>query len=245
MPGACSMSSLICSTRQAALSPRCRRSIPVRAGLQPGPSRRELLLGAGMSAAGLVLPQGLLAREQSAYDFVADMSGQQVALSKYCKGKNVNYPSLKELSQKYGPDGFVLVGFPCNQFGGQAPGSSEEERKWAYFKFKTEFPVFDKIEVNGDGAHPLYKFLKAKQPESLPTSSLPRPAFVGQPGSIEWNYTKFLVDRGGNPVRRFKSGFDPMSFEDDVKLLLAGKPPRPAECARGSGGKKCKAETYL
>lgn len=99
--------------------------------------------------------------------------------------------------------------------------------------------------MNGDGAHPLYRFLKGKQPVSLPNSSPPPPSF-GDKGRIEWNYTKFLVGRNGIPVKRFKPGFDPLQFEGDVRLLLAGKPPLPVECAKATvAGKKCKAETYL
>lgn len=130
------------------------------------------------------------------------------------------------LYERYGKDGFELIGFPCNQFGGQAPGTSEEERQYAYKKFGFEFPVYDKIEVNGPGAHPLYKYLRAQQPQSLPKGGT-RPL---RQGELEWNYVKFLVDRNGQPVKRYKPSFDPLDFEKDVQLVLAGKEPLPEEC---------------
>jgi hypothetical protein len=83
----------------------------------------------------------------------------------------------------------------------QAPGSSEEEREYAWRKFGFEFDVFDKIDVNGSNAHPLYKFMRARQPVSVPGKA---GATVGGPGSIEWNYVKFLVDRNGQPIKRYK-----------------------------------------
>lgn len=85
--------------------------------------------------------------------------------------QNVNYPGLRTLYDKYKDQGFNLIAFPCNQFGGQAPGSSDDERAWAWKKFGFNFDVFDKIDVNGSGAHPLYKFLKAQQPKSAPGAS--------------------------------------------------------------------------
>lgn len=144
--------------------------------------------------------------------------------------------------EKYSKDGFALVAFPCNQFGGQAPGTSDEERFYAHRKFGFEFPVMDKLEVNGPDAHPLYKFLRAGKPLSLPSSSAPPP---GERGRIEWNYVKFLVDRDGQPVKRFKPAFDPLDFEGDVRLLLAGKDVLPAECIMHPGRKVCKVDNYL
>lgn len=119
----------------------------------------------------------------------------------------MNYPGLRYLWNKYHDQGFTILAFPCNQFGGQAPGSSDEEREYAYKKFGFEFPMFDKLNVNGPNAHPLYQFLKERHP-----------------GDIEWNYVKFLVDRKGVPVRRYKSAFDPYNFEMDVQAALEGRP---------------------
>ena len=130
----------------------------------------------------------------------------------------MNYPSLRTLYDKYHhpTDGFNLVAFPCNQFGGQAPGTSDEERAWAWKKFGFEFDVFDKIDVNGDAAHPLYRFLRARLPSSLPGSPTPAP---GGPGAIEWNYTKMMVGRDGAPLRRYKPSFDPLDAEADVRVF--------------------------
>lgn len=121
------------------------------------------------------------------------------------------------LYEKYHDKGFELIAFPANQFGGQAPGTSEEERDWAVRKFGFEFPVMDKIAVkdrptpqwDGPGEiSPVYKFLKGTLP-----------------GEIEWNYVKFLVDRNGVPVRRY-SPADPLEqgMEADVVALLENKP---------------------
>lgn len=119
----------------------------------------------------------------------------------------MNYPGLRYLWNKYRDQGFTLLAFPCDQFGGQAPGSSDEEREYAFYKFGFEFPVFDKLEVKGPRLHPLYSFLKKRQS-----------------GEIEWNYVKFLIDRNGNPIRRYKPAFDPINFEKDVVAALEGKP---------------------
>jgi len=157
----------------------------------------------------------------------------------------VNYPGLRALVKRHGSQGFNVIAFPCNQFGGQAPGTSEEERQWAFKKFGFEVPVMDKLDVNGEDAHPLYKYLKTAQPVSQPGSK--GPGFgspFGDAGAIEWNYTKFLVDRQGQPVKRYKPGFDPLEFEDDVRLVLAGQAPLPPECFAHPGRKVCKLSYY-
>lgn len=135
--------------------------------------------------------------------------------------QNINYPSLRQLCETYGKDGFNLIGFPCNQFGGQAPGTSEEERAFAHKKFGFEFSVFDKVDVNGPRAHPVYQLLRKQQPRSFPSQGA---RVGGKKGDLEWNYVKFLVARDGKAVRRYKPSFDPLDFEDDVKALLEGKP---------------------
>lgn len=89
----------------------------------------------------------------------------------------MNYPGLRYLLEKYGDQGFAVLACPCNQFGGQAPGSDEEERQAALRKFGIEFPVADKLLVNGPDTHPLYRILKAAQPVSLPASQLAPPGF--------------------------------------------------------------------
>lgn len=164
--------------------------------------------------------------------------------------QNVNYPSLRYLLETYAKDGFVLLAAPCNQFPpgiGQAPGSDQEEREAAWRKFGIEFPVLDKLNVNGPDSHPLYKLLRKEQSVSLPVSSrgsLPT-GYADTQGAIEWNYVKFLTDRKGRPVRRYKPSFDPINFEGDLRLLLAGKDPLPPECSMKPGKRGCNVEMLL
>ncbi|KAH7615682.1 putative Glutathione peroxidase [Nannochloris sp. 'desiccata'] len=132
---------------------------------------------------------------------------------------------------------------PCNQFGGQSPGTDQEERDAAYRKFGLDtFPVVDHMLTNGRDAHPLYRYMKSEQPIELPSSQGAPP---GEKGVLTWNYVKFLIDRNGKPVKRFKPGFDPMEFEGDVRLLLAGKDPLPAECIMHPGRKVCNVDRLL
>lgn len=152
--------------------------------------------------------------------------------------QNINYPSLRQLYETYGKDGFNLIGFPCNQFGGQAPGTSQEERDFAHKKFGFEFPVFDKVDVNGLGAHPVYQLLRREQPESVPAGG----TRSKKKGELEWNYVKFLVSRDGKAVKRFKPSFDPLDFEKDVQLVLRGKDPLPEECYMHPGRLVCKVD---
>lgn len=152
----------------------------------------------------------------------------------------MNYPSSRALCDKYSGEGFNIIAFPCNQFGGQAPLSDEGERAFARYKFGLDsLTVFDKIEVNGPGTHPIYQVLKRQQPTSLPGPQLPLP---GEPGRIEWNYTKFLVDKDGVARRRYGPSFDPADFEADIRLLLAGKEPLPPECILHPGRSACKVK---
>ncbi|KAK9815475.1 hypothetical protein WJX72_004289 [[Myrmecia] bisecta] len=209
---------------------------------------KRLTLGGLSAAAGsLLLPQGLALAEEygeseDVFEYVVNQFAKPISLDRF-RGQvaNVNYPSLRSLVEKYSGDGFTIIGFPCNQFGGQAPGTSDEERRYAYHKFGFEFPVMDKIDVNGPAAAPLYKMMRRVQPVSQPTSGKVAP-LPGEPGRIEWNYVKFLVDRFGRPVKRFKPQYDPMDFEDDIRLLLAGKPALPPECVLHPGRKVCKVE---
>ena len=134
--------------------------------------------------------------------------------------QNVNYPSLRQLYNTYHEQGFELLAFSANQFGGQAPGTDAEEAAWAKRKFGLDFPVFDHVQVLDKATpqwagpttiSPVYRFLK----DALP-------------GEIPWNYTKFLVGRDGVPLRRYSPG-DPLlqGAEEDVKRALAGKPLKP------------------
>ncbi|KAL9439395.1 hypothetical protein AB3S75_024957 [Citrus x aurantiifolia] len=157
----------------------------------------------------------------SVHDFtVKDAKGQDVDLSIY-KGKlllivnvasqcgltNSNYTELSQLYDKYKNQGLEILAFPCNQFGAQEPGDNEQIQEFACTRFKAEFPIFDKVDVNGDNAAPLYKHLKSS-----------KGGLFGD--SIKWNFSKFLVDKEGNVVERYAPTTSPLSIEKDIKKLL-------------------------
>ncbi|KAK9927222.1 hypothetical protein M0R45_024415 [Rubus argutus] len=158
---------------------------------------------------------------KSVHDFtVKDARGKDVDLSVY-KGKvllivnvasqcgltNSNYTELAQLYEKYKTQGLEILAFPCNQFGAQEPGSNEEIVEFACTRFKAEYPIFDKVDVNGDKATPLYKFLKSS-----------KGGLFGD--GIKWNFSKFLVDKEGNVVDRYAPTTSPLSIEKDIKKLL-------------------------
>ncbi|KAJ8526914.1 hypothetical protein K7X08_029391 [Anisodus acutangulus] len=160
-------------------------------------------------------------KPQSVYDFtVKDAKGNDVDLSIY-KGKaliivnvasqcgltNSNYTDMTELYRKYKDQGLEILAFPCNQFGGQEPGSIEDIQQMVCTRFKAEYPIFDKVDVNGDNAAPLYKFLKSS-----------KGGFFGD--GIKWNFSKFLVDKEGHVVDRYSPTTAPASMEKDIKKLL-------------------------
>ncbi|KAH1223365.1 putative phospholipid hydroperoxide glutathione peroxidase [Glycine max] len=151
---------------------------------------------------------------KSVHDFtVKDARGNDVNLADY-KGKvlllvnvasqcgltNSNYTELNQLYEKYKGKGLEILAFPCNQFGAQEPGTNEEIVEFACTRFKAEFPIFDKVDVNGDNAAPLYKFLKSS-----------KGGLFGD--SIKWNFSKFLVDKDGNVVDRYAPTTSPLSIE--------------------------------
>ena len=156
----------------------------------------------------------------TAYDFEAESwDGQIVKLDAY-RGKvlmivNVasrcgftpQYAALQALYRKYGDRGFVVLGFPCNQFGRQEPGTEDEIRRFCDDRYGVTFPLFARINVNGAAAHPLYVFLKSQ-----------RGSFLGS--AIKWNFTKFLVDRSGQVVERFGSRRTPETIEPEIEHLL-------------------------
>jgi glutathione peroxidase len=121
-----------------------------------------------------------------------------VNVASHC-GFTPQYKALEAVYEKYKDKGLVVVGFPCNQFGGQEPGSDEEIKQFCTSKFSVTFPMFDKIEVNGANRHSLYVTLAG--PESP------------YPGNIKWNFTKFLVGRDGKILKRFESKVTPDSPE--------------------------------
>jgi len=174
-------------------------------------------------AAFSVMAQQDPTKASSIYEFSAQsIDGAEVSLEKY-KGKvcvivnvaskwgktKVNYTQLVELYDKYSSEdgGLAVLAFPCNQFGGQEPGTNEEIKAFAA-GYDVKFDMFEKINVNGSDAHPLFKYLKAQQGGMLIDA-------------IKWNFTKFVVDKNGIPVARYGPTDDPIpKVENEVKKLL-------------------------
>src|ERR1035437_4550793 len=123
-------------------------------------------------------------------------------------GFTPQYEGLEALYKKFKDKGLVILGFPCNQFGGQEPGDAAEISSFCSLKYGVSFPMFSKIEVIGDNAHPLYKFLKTQLPGTLGNE-------------IKWNFTKFLLDRNGKPIQRYASTTKPDNITEDIEKLLA------------------------
>jgi glutathione peroxidase len=123
-------------------------------------------------------------------------------------GFTPQYAGLEELWRTYGDHGFEVVAFPCNQFGGQEPGSADDIAQFCEVNFGLSFPVMAKIDVNGDDASPLYAWLKAEAPGLLGTKG------------IKWNFTKFLIDRQGKVVRRYAPTDKPAGLAKDIEALL-------------------------
>ncbi|MGO9337224.1 MAG: glutathione peroxidase [Terracidiphilus sp.] len=126
-------------------------------------------------------------------------------------GFTPQYAGLEQLYQTYKDRGFAVLAFPCNQFGRQEPGSADEIGAFCRQKYDVSFPIFAKVDVNGKDAHPLYRFLKQRRPGLLGI-------FAG--GKIQWNFTKFLVDREGNVVARFGSAKAPRALAGKIEELL-------------------------
>jgi glutathione peroxidase len=124
-------------------------------------------------------------------------------------GYTPQYKGLEALYRKYHDRGFEVLGFPCNQFGGQESGSADEIATFCSTKYDVTFPLFAKIDVNGGHAHPLYEHLKAAAPGAMGTKA------------IKWNFTKFLVDAHGEVVERYGSSTTPEQIDADVAKLLA------------------------
>ncbi len=123
-------------------------------------------------------------------------------------GFTPQYAGLEALHRKYGERGFAILAFPCNQFGAQEPGDAEEISNFCSLTYDVTFPLMAKIEVNGSGADPLYDYLKAAKPGLMGSKA------------IKWNFTKFLVDRTGAPVKRYAPTDKPESLEKDIEKLL-------------------------
>lgn len=157
----------------------------------------------------------------SVYDFSAlDIQGNERALSEYkdkvmlivntaskC-GFTPQYAGLEALYKNHQEDGLAILGFPCNQFGQQEKGSDTEIAGFCLKNFGVSFPMFSKIDVNGDNTHPLYAYLKASAP-----------GILGSKG-IKWNFTKFLINKHGEVVKRYAPTAKPQDIASDIKKLL-------------------------
>ena len=157
----------------------------------------------------------------SIYDFSAKtLDGRDISLGDY-KGKVLlivntaskcgftpQYEGLESLHRKYGERGLAILGFPCNQFGAQEPGDAAEIANFCSLTYDVSFPMFAKVDVNGDNTHPLFQYLKAAKPGLLGTEG------------IKWNFTKFLVDRNGEVVERYAPATKPAELEKTIAGLL-------------------------
>lgn len=157
----------------------------------------------------------------SIYDFQANtLRGQEESLSKY-KGKVLlvvntaskcgftpQYKGLQEVYDKFKDRGFEVLGFPSNQFAGQEPGESEDIAEFCELNYGVTFPMYEKIDVKGDEAHPLFKYLSKEAPGVLGSKS------------VKWNFTKFLVDQEGRVLKRFAPSTAPGQIEADIAKLL-------------------------
>ena len=123
-------------------------------------------------------------------------------------GFTPQYAGLEQLYENLHDDGFTILGFPCNQFGAQEPGSEAEIGQFCRANYGVTFPMFAKIEVNGERAHPLYQYLKDAKPGLLGTEA------------IKWNFTKFLIGKDGEPVARFAPNTRPEDLEAPIRKLL-------------------------
>ncbi|MBE6486945.1 MAG: glutathione peroxidase [Methanosphaera stadtmanae] len=180
----------------------------------------------------------------SIYDFnVKDTEGNDVSLSEY-EGKVLlivnsatecgftpQYNELTEIYNEFKDDGFVILDFPCNQFGGQAPGTGEEIKHACRLNFLVEYPIFEKIDVNGENEDPLYTYLKSEKTFEGFDEDHELAAIIADVVSkidsdyennsdIKWNFTKFLVDREGNVVERFEPTKDLICVKKEIKELL-------------------------
>ena len=154
------------------------------------------------------------------YDFTAQsLAGEEVQLQRFegqvllivntasACGFTPQYRGLEALQREYGPRGFSVLGFPCNQFGGQEPGDARQIEQFCASKYDVTFPLFAKIDVNGSKAHPLYEYLRREKTGLLGSS-------------IKWNFTKFVVDRSGKVVGRHAPTVTPEALRREIEALL-------------------------
>jgi glutathione peroxidase len=155
------------------------------------------------------------------YDFKSQLlSGTPVSMDEF-KGKTVvvvntaskcgltpQYEGLEDLYQRYKDQGLVILGFPCNQFANQESGTSEEIQEFCQMNYGVSFPIFEKVDVNGKNADPIFAFLKSELSGG----------FLGK--TIKWNFTKFIIDKNGKPVKRFAPTTKPHKMEKTIKAIL-------------------------
>ena len=154
------------------------------------------------------------------YDFEAKtIQGEIIKLSEYKNkviiivntaskcGLTPQYKGLEELHQKYNDNGLIILGFPCNQFGGQEPGDAKDISEFCEINYGVSFQIFDKIEVNGKNEHPLFTYLKKELPSLLGRS-------------IKWNFTKFIIDKSGKPIKRISPTTAPKKMENLINKLI-------------------------
>jgi glutathione peroxidase len=158
------------------------------------------------------------------YDLKAlSLTGEEIEFSRY-RGKVVlvvntaskcgftpQYEGLEDLYRTYKDKGLVILGFPCNQFAHQEPGDEASIASGCLLRYGVSFPMFAKIQVNGKNVHPVFRFLKSRLPGAL-----------GE--WVKWNFTKFLLDTNGEPVRRFAPSVEPRALITDIEALLPGRP---------------------
>lgn len=155
------------------------------------------------------------------YDFsVKTIDGKDMTLAPYkgqvllivntasACGLTPHYKGLQHLYSTYKDRGFSVLGFPCNQFAGQEPGTEDEIKSFCELNYQVTFPMFSKIDVKGENAHPLYKYLVDNTPAPYHT------------GDIEWNFVKFLIDREGRIVKQYSARTEPEELEADIRRLL-------------------------
>ena len=158
---------------------------------------------------------------QSIYEFkIKSLQGKEIDFQDYKNkvilivntaskcGYTPQYAGLQSLYLKYKDSGLVILGFPCNQFGGQEPGDKDEIQNSCLINFGVSFPIFEKVEVNGANAHPLFDYVKNSLPGIFGIKRIP------------WNFTKFLFDKNGKPVKRFATITKPEKIEADIQKLL-------------------------
>ena len=178
----------------------------------------------------------------SIYDIkITNREGKELSLENY-KGKTLiivntatgcgftpQYKGLEKLYDEYHNQGLEILDFPCNQFGHQAPGTDDEIHEFCTAKYQTQFDQLSKIEVNGENEHPLYTYLKKQQPNEIIEGIKNKMAMKAiekisttykNKEDIKWNFTKFLVDKNGNVVKRYDPTFDPKNIEKDLKEII-------------------------